>query len=75
MLFNVLGTLKYICLPVLSRLQIKKKEVHVLLKMSTSRGVYAQRRRTFRLERNPDFSRCAMLLNTGTQISGILAAT
>ena len=34
---------------------------------------YAQRRRTFRLERNPDFSCCAMLLNA--QMSGILAAT
>ena len=26
-------------------------------------GWYAQRRRTLRLERNPNFSRCAMLLN------------
>ena len=36
-------------------------------------GRYAQRRRTFKLERSPDFSRGAMLLNA--QISGILAAT
>ena len=36
-------------------------------------GWYAQQGRNFRLERNPDFSRCAMLLNA--QISGILAAT
>ena len=35
-------------------------------------GWYAQRRRTFRLERNTDFSRCAMFLNA--QIPGILAA-
>ena len=34
---------------------------------------YAQRRRTFRLERSPGFSRCAMLLNA--RISGILPAT
>ena len=33
------------------------------------RGWYAQRRHNFRFEHNPDFSRCAMLLNT--QISGI----
>ena len=33
---------------------------------------YAQRRRAFMLERIPDFSGCAMLLNA--QISGILAA-
>ena len=36
-------------------------------------GWYAQRRRTFTLERDPDFSRRAMLLNE--QISEILAAT
>ena len=34
-------------------------------------GWYAQRRLTVRLERNPDFCRCAMLLNA--QISGFLA--
>ena len=39
---------------------------------------YAQRRRSlplglFRLERNTDFSRCAMLLNA--QISGLVAAS
>ena len=34
---------------------------------------YAQRRRTFTLERNPGFDRCTMSLNA--QISGILAAT
>ena len=34
---------------------------------------YAERRRTFRLELDPDFSRCAILLNA--QIAGILAAT
>ena len=34
---------------------------------------YAHRRRTFRLERNPYFNRCAVLLNA--QILGILAAT
>ena len=39
----------------------------------THKGWYAQRRRTFRLESIPDFSRCAMLLNA--PISGILAAT
>ena len=35
-------------------------------------GWYAHQRSTFRLERNPDFSRYAMQLNA--QISGILAA-
>ena len=36
-------------------------------------GWYAQRRRTFRVERNTDFRRRAMLLNA--RISGILAVT
>ena len=40
---------------------------------SVKLGRYAQRRRTVRLERNPDFSRCAMVLNE--QISGIPTAT
>ena len=34
---------------------------------------YGTKKHTFRLERNPDFSRCAMFLNA--KISGNLAAT
>ena len=36
-------------------------------------GWYVERKRTFRLEHNPDYSRCAMVLNV--QILGIIAAT
>ena len=43
------------------------------LDLNLDLGRYAQRRRTFRPERNPDFSRCAMLLTV--QISGIPTAT
>ena len=46
---------------------------HCTMFHSSFWGWYAQRRRTFRLERNPDLIRCAMLLDE--QISGILAVT
>ena len=46
---------------------------HPFSAKSSILGWYAQQRRIFRLERDPDFSRCAMLLNA--QISGIPADT
>ena len=50
------------------------KEVLILpVSKHRHKGWYAQRRCIFTLERYPDFSRRAMLLNA--QISGILAAT
>ena len=42
-------------------------------KLNLDLGWYAQRRCTFRPKRNPDFCRCAILLNA--QISGILYGT